>query len=644
MYKLFISPHLDDIIFSLGNYLKKASNYQNIIIATVFTKENQKKLNKMKGEMYVYGNYKKRIEEDKNAMIELKGVKVIYFDLEDEIFRNNESKLKMELKICNKINKLLLNYEVDNIYLPLGIGYHNDHILVNNSVYHLNLSNYNLYYYYDYPYCNNKLNLLTRLSDYGIFYNSINLEIIKEYYRDPIYSSLNFFIKSIKVIYLLNRYFFNYLFRQFKMKGHNYYYSIDVEKKCNMMMKYKSQIKPIFGSKEVMLDQLNKNNEEIFIKFTNSELINYNIVYYLLFYPLFSFSLFNYVIMLFCLIFLVKALLFKNTKKIEKKYRCIELYVIITIYNEENNLINLFDSLVNNDKIKYIMVNDNSTDKSLDILNKYKNKYNYKLINREEKRGFVAGVLNDGIKSINSRKKEVYIGVINADSFVNKKDMLNIYKYLENHDVDVLNLSNISLEQNSIYNYFANLEKKFKNKLFSDVEVSLNNGYFVKLDKLKEVNFWNEKEITEDLNLTLKLKELNNNFVQSEYNIYDKLPNNLSDYFSQKYRWIKGDLDNRMRYFPKDIFELIVTLYYLFPMYTIINTIIYLLFSIINFKIYITQFVICFTESLIYFCLVDNKKLDFLIYSIIQFLTNVVFYFRYFYLFYEKQKWNHNKI
>ena len=72
--------------------------------------------------------------------------------------------------------------------------------------------------------------------------------------------------------------------------------------------------------------------------------------------------------------------------------------------------------------------------------------------------------------------------------------MMNIYKYLENHDVDVLNLSNISLEKNNIYNYFALLEKKFKNKLFSDVEVSLNNGYFVKLNKLEEVNFWNEKE------------------------------------------------------------------------------------------------------------------------------------------------------
>jgi glycosyltransferase involved in cell wall biosynthesis len=640
MYKLFISPHLDDIIFSLGFYLKKITNYQNIIIATVFTKENQKKLNKLKDEMYVYGNYKKRIEEDKNAMDELKGARVIYFDLEDEIFRSNESKLKMELKISNKINKLLLNYNIADIYLPLGIGYHNDHILVNNSVYHLNLSNYNLYYYYDYPYCNNKLNLLTRLSDYGIFNISLNLEIIKEYYKDPIYSSLNFFIKSIKVIYLLNRYLFNYLFRQYKLKGDNYSYKIITEKKFNMMMKYESQIKPIFGSKEVMLDQLNKNNEETFIKFTNNELINYNIVYYLLFYPLFSFSFFNYVIRVFCLLFLVKSLYFKNTEKIEKKFRCIELYILVPIYNEENNLIKLFDSLVVNDKIKYIMVNDNSTDNSLDILNKYKKKFNYKLINRKGKRGFVAVVLNDGTRYINNSNKEVYVGVINADSYVNKKDMMNIYKYLENHDVDVLNLSNISLETNNIYNYFALLEKKFKNKLFSDVEVSLNNGYFVKLNKLEEVNFWNEKEITEDLNLTIKLKEFDNTFVQSEYYIYDRLPNNFSDYFSQKYRWINGDLDNRMKYFPKDIFEIIVTLYYIFPLYTIINTIIYLLFNIINFKIYFTQLTICIIESLIYFFLVENKKLNFIVYSISQLFNNILFYFRYFYLFYEKKKWN----
>ena len=241
MYKLFLSPHLDDIIFSLGNYLKKVSNYQNIIIATVFTKENQKKLNKMKGEMYVYGNYKKRIEEDKNAMDELKGARVIYFDLEDEIFRSNESKLKMELKISNKIYKLLLNYDITDIYLPLGIGYHNDHILVNNSVYHLNLSNYNLYYYYDYPYCNNKLNLLTRLSDYGIFNISLNLEILNEYYKDPIYSSLNFFIKSIKVLYLLNRYLFNYLFRQYKLKGDKYSYKIITEEKFKKLIQQRDK-------------------------------------------------------------------------------------------------------------------------------------------------------------------------------------------------------------------------------------------------------------------------------------------------------------------------------------------------------------------------------------------------------------------
>ena len=64
MYKLFISPHLDDIIFSLGSLIETISQNTNIIIATVFTKENKEKLEKMTGELYTYGNYKKRLIED----------------------------------------------------------------------------------------------------------------------------------------------------------------------------------------------------------------------------------------------------------------------------------------------------------------------------------------------------------------------------------------------------------------------------------------------------------------------------------------------------------------------------------------------------------------------------------------------------
>jgi hypothetical protein len=85
MYKLFISPHLDDIIFSLGSFIETSSQNTNIIIATVFTKENKEKLEKMTGELYTYGNYKKRLIEDNKSMKLLKNTTVIYFDLDDEI-------------------------------------------------------------------------------------------------------------------------------------------------------------------------------------------------------------------------------------------------------------------------------------------------------------------------------------------------------------------------------------------------------------------------------------------------------------------------------------------------------------------------------------------------------------------------------
>ena len=68
-YLLFISPHLDDVIFSISEYIDKMidNNYQ-IIIATVFTKSNSSLLKNLIGDYYMYGDYITRILEDKNAI------------------------------------------------------------------------------------------------------------------------------------------------------------------------------------------------------------------------------------------------------------------------------------------------------------------------------------------------------------------------------------------------------------------------------------------------------------------------------------------------------------------------------------------------------------------------------------------------
>jgi glycosyltransferase involved in cell wall biosynthesis len=408
------------------------------------------------------------------------------------------------------------------------------------------------------------------------------------------------------------------------------------------MKNYDSQIIPIFGNLDNLKRLLKINDNEKILKFKKYKMIDYNIIKYLFVSPLLLFNLTNYIIRIFCFIFILKAIFFKNKIKLNKRKRDIEFYILIPIYNEEKNLEKLIKNLVIHDKINYIMINDCSSDKSVNVLNKYKKEYNFKIINRIYKRGFVSGVLNDSIKFINKTKKSsgTYIGVVNADSYLKKETIKNIYSFLSEYDLDILNFKNVPiLNNNNFINTIESFEKNFKNKLSENIEVSLNNGYLIKYKYLDLVNFWNEKEITEDLNLTIKLKQLNCNFYQSNFKIYDNLPKNIISLFNQKYRWIKGDLKNRIRYYPRDFFELIVNIYYLFPLYFLIYLFLNLFINFDFNKIIITQFIISFVEISLYFIFTNTFNLNLIFYAIYQLSLKLFFYIRYFINLLEDDKW-----
>ena len=138
---------------------------------------------------------------------------------------------------------------------------------------------------------------------------------------------------------------------------------------------------------------------------------------------------------------------------------------------------NLIDNIhKNNQNFDIIFINDMSTDTSFDIINKNK-KYNYKIVNRNKKRGFVAGVLNDGLKYVN--KESNFIGVIDGDSILSENLIDNVIDILKKKNIKIMNLSNYSYKVENFWEKISSLEKIFKNNLFLNVEASLNNGYFI---------------------------------------------------------------------------------------------------------------------------------------------------------------------
>lgn len=120
-----------------------------------------------------------------------------------------------------------------------------------------------------------------------------------------------------------------------------------------------------------------------------------------------------------------------------------KLNVIIPLYNEENNIMLLFESLTNSLKgIKYslIFVDDGSTDKSLELLTDIykKNKENVKVISFSRNFGKEAAMFA-GLKNA----KAEYTSIIDADMQQNPKYIVDMLKFLEdNPDYDEVAMVN----------------------------------------------------------------------------------------------------------------------------------------------------------------------------------------------------------
>jgi len=115
--------------------------------------------------------------------------------------------------------------------------------------------------------------------------------------------------------------------------------------------------------------------------------------------------------------------------------KLLKLSIIIPIYNAdiylENCLKNIVKQINNNDEI--ILINDGSTDSSLDICNRYKSIYkNIKVIDKK----------NEGVSIARNVGLDLAIGDyivwIDSDDWVNDNYIFLVKKYLKETEVDIL--------------------------------------------------------------------------------------------------------------------------------------------------------------------------------------------------------------
>jgi LmbE family N-acetylglucosaminyl deacetylase len=169
---VFISPHLDDAVFSCGGTIAKHIYEGDVLILNIFTNFQD---NIKKGAIVLGKN---RYQEEADAASFL-GFKSDNLGETDAFFRRKiyQSPAKLFDYIDNedinyiahlseKIESYLLNIEYNFLYVPLGIGWHVDHILS-----YLAMKNHftksNLIFYEDAPYCLIPNAIRYRIQDLG---------------------------------------------------------------------------------------------------------------------------------------------------------------------------------------------------------------------------------------------------------------------------------------------------------------------------------------------------------------------------------------------------------------------------------------------------------------------------------------------
>lgn len=164
--------------------------------------------------------------------------------------------------------------------------------------------------------------------------------------------------------------------------------------------------------------------------------------------------------------------------------------IIINVYNGEKYINKCLDSVINQTytNLEILIINDGSTDKTLEICEKYKDE-RIKIITTENQ-----GLSFSRNTGIDNAKGE-YLYFVDVDDFIELDTIEYLYNLSQKYDADI-----VTCECKEIYNYNFKIETK------KEIIRSLSNEEMLKAFLLKQINFcdstWNKlikKDIFNDI-------------------------------------------------------------------------------------------------------------------------------------------------
>ena len=238
-------------------------------------------------------------------------------------------------------------------------------------------------------------------------------------------------------------------------------------------------------------------------------------------------------------------------KKALKKFPTVT--IMVPCWNEQTTISKTIYSLLNlnypKNKLKILIIDDGSTDKTWDVIKKFEKKSQIEIFHKENGGKYTA--LNFGLTKVTSD----LVGCMDADSYVDKDMLKNIVVYFDDKEVMAVTPSVkvwqpktiIQLIQKVEYGWGIMIRKMFS--YMGALYVTPGPGSIFRREVFEKIGGYKHAHQTEDMEMAVRMQSNHLKIVNSHNAfVYTVAPSTLRKLYTQRLRWTYGFINNIIDY------------------------------------------------------------------------------------------------
>ncbi len=228
--------------------------------------------------------------------------------------------------------------------------------------------------------------------------------------------------------------------------------------------------------------------------------------------------------------------------------------IIVPSFNEEKTVTATVESLLNldypKDKLSLLLIDDGSTDKTLEVMNRFKNHPQIQIFSKPNE-GSKFAALNFGLDKVRTD----LVGCLDADSFVASNALKLMVPFFLDKEIMAVTPSIKIHEPKNILQYIQKMEYiwgvLFRRMLSSMGAMYVTPGPFsiFRSRVFEELGGYKQAHHTEDMEMALRMQKNGYKIVDSVgAHVFTVAPDKLKDLYKQRVRWSYGFLNNAIDY------------------------------------------------------------------------------------------------